>query len=124
MSGAGLGYNDRVQESTTTSGTGTITLGGAVAGFQAFSTAFPSPVGGSQDVYYTIVDGSNNWEVGIGTYTSGSDTLSRNTVLQSSNSNALVSFTGSGQTVFCDIPAKSLADRGLTIAMAMHIVPQ
>jgi hypothetical protein len=124
MSGAGLAYNDRVQESTTTSGTGTISLGGAVAGYQAFSTAFPSPVGGSQDVYYSITDSSNNWEVGIGTYTSSGDTLSRNIVLQSSNSNALVSFSGSGMSVWCDLPAKAIADRGLSLAMCMHMLPQ
>lgn len=124
MSGAGFAYNDRVQESTTTSGTGTITLGGASAGYQSFATAFPSPVGGSVDVYYAIVDGSNNWEVGIGTYTSSGDTLSRNTVLSSSNANALVSFSGSGMTVWCDLPARAIADRGLTAAFAMHMVPQ
>jgi len=123
-SGAGLAYGDRVQENTSTSGTGTLTLGGAVTGFQAFSSAFPSPVGGSVDVMYTCVDGSGNWEVGIGTYTSSGDTLSRTTVLASSNSGSLVSFTGSGQTVWCDTPARSYTDRGLTLGMAMHIVPQ
>ena len=62
---------DRVQETTTTSGTGTITLAGAVAGFQSFSV-----VGNGNTTYYTIVNG-NNWEVGIGTYTSAGTTLAR-----------------------------------------------
>lgn len=124
MSGAGLAYNDRVQESTVTAGTGTITLGGAVAGYQSFATAFPSPVGGSVDVYYGITDSSNNWEVGIGTYTLLGGTVSRNTVLSSSNSNTLVSFSGTGQVIWCDHAASAIADRGLTVAFSMHMVPQ
>src|SRR5580692_5825603 len=119
MSGAGRAYADRVQENTSTSGTGTISLGGAVAGYRAFSTAFASPVGGSVDVNYTIVDGSGNWETGVGTYTSSGDTLSRNQVFSSSNANALVNFTGSGMTVWVDIPSIALADVGVTTAFAM-----
>jgi hypothetical protein len=113
-------YADRVQENTTTSGTGTITLGGAVTGYQAFSSAFSTSV----DVYYGISDSSGDWETGIGTYSSGADTLSRNTVLSSSNSGALVSFSGAGQTIWVNQPASSITDRGLAIAFAMHIVPQ
>lgn len=120
MSGAGLDYNDRVMESTTTSGTGTLTLAGAVAGYQSFSSAFVD----KQDVYYAIVDGSNNWEVGVGTFTLSGTTLSRTTVLSSSNSNALVSFTGSGMTVWCDHPAAAIADMAMTAAFSMHMIPQ
>ncbi len=123
MSGAGFAYKDRVQENTSTSGTGTITLGGAVSGFQSFATAFPSPVGGSVDVYYTIADGSGNWETGIGTYSSAGGTVSRNTVLDSSNAGALVNFTGTSQTIWVDLPSKGIADRGLSLAMAMKAVP-
>ena len=119
MSGAGLAYNDRVMESTTTSGTGSLTLAGAVAGYQSFASAFADQT----DVYYVIVDGSNNWEVGIGTF-SVSGALTRTTVLSSSNSNTLVSFTGAGQTVWCDHPASAIADLGMTVAFSMHMVPQ
>lgn len=124
MSGAGLAYADRVQENTSTSGTGTLTLGGAATGYQSFATAFPSPVGGSCDVCYGITDAGGDWEVGIGTYTSSGDTLARNIVLSSSNSNALVSFSGTGQVVWVDAPAKFYCDRGMTIAFTMRMVPQ
>lgn len=71
---------DRVRETTTTTGTGTITLGGAVTGFQSFSV-----IGNGNTTYYTIAgQGTNEWEVGIGTYTSSGTTLSRDTVLASS----------------------------------------
>ena len=69
--------SDRVKETTTTTGTGAITLAGAVSGFEAFSSAFAS----GTEVYYTIAGGTQ-WEVGIGTFTT---TLSRDTVLASMN---------------------------------------
>lgn len=71
---------DRVKETTTTTGTGTITLDGASTGFQSFSV-----IGNGNTTYYTIAgQGTNEWEVGIGTYTSSGTTLSRDTVLASS----------------------------------------
>jgi hypothetical protein len=71
---------DRVRETTTTIGTGTVTLAGAVTGFQSFSV-----IGNGNTTYYTIAgQGTNEWEVGIGTYTSSGTTLSRDTVLASS----------------------------------------
>jgi len=90
---------DRVQEVSTTTGTGTLTLAGAVTQFQTFSSA----VGNGNTTYYTIYNaGGSLWEVGLGTV--GAGTLSRDTVLASSNSNALVSFTGT-LYVFGDYPA-------------------
>lgn len=93
---------DRVQETTTTLGTGTITLAGAVSGFQSFSV-----IGNGNTTYYTIVSQtSNEWEVGIGTYTSSGTTLSRDTVLESSNSGSLVSFSAGIKDVFVTYPAE------------------
>ena len=90
---------DRVQETSTTTGTGTLTLAGAVTQFQTFSSA----VGNGNTTYYTIYNaGGTQWEVGLGTV--GAGTLSRDTVLASSNSNSLVSFTGT-LYVFGDYPA-------------------
>ena len=95
---------DRVQETSTTSGTGTLTLAGAVSGYQAFSAAFTT----GSVVYYCIVDGVN-WEVGIGTYTTSGTTLSRTTVLASSNAGALITCSASVKNVFCTAPAAYLA---------------
>ena len=91
---------DRVQETSTTTGTGTLTLAGAVAGFQSFAA-----IGNGNTTYYTITNAAGSWEVGIGTYTSSGTTLSRTTVLASSNSGSLVSFTGT-LNVFCDYPSE------------------
>lgn len=90
---------DRVQETTTTTGTGTVTLAGAVTGFQSFAA-----IGNGNTTYYTITDGTN-WEVGIGTYTSSGTTLARTTVLASSNSGSLVNFPAGSKAVFGTYPA-------------------
>jgi hypothetical protein len=95
-----LVVKDRVQESTTTTGTGTITLGGAVSGFQSFSV-----IGNGNTTYYAIVGGTE-WEVGLGTYTSSGTTLSRDTVLESSNSGNLVNFSAGTKNVFVTYPAE------------------
>ena len=93
---------DRVKETTTTTGTGTITLLGASVGFQSFSA-----IGNANTTYYTIAGQTGSeWEVGIGTYTSSGTTLSRDTVLASSNSGSLVNFSAGTKDVFCDYPAK------------------
>jgi hypothetical protein len=91
---------DRVKETTTTTGTGTITLAGAVSGFQAFSV-----IGDGNVTYYTIAAGSE-FEVGIGTYTASGTTLSRDEVLESSNSGNLVNFSAGAKDVFVTYPAE------------------
>ena len=91
---------DRVKETTTTTGTGTVTLGGASTGFQAFSV-----IGDGNSTYYTIAGGSE-FEVGIGTYTASGTTLSRDVVLESSNSGNLVNFSAGTKDVFVTYPAE------------------
>ena len=92
---------DRVREITSTTGTGTITLTAAVVGFQSFSV-----IGDGNTTYYTIVDAATGaFEVGIGTYTASGTTLSRDTVLESSNANALVNFSSGTKDVFVTYPA-------------------
>ena len=93
---------DRVKESTTTSGTGNITLGGAQNGFVTFSSVLSN----GDTTYYTISDG-NNWEVGLGTYNSSGNTLTRTdaNVLQSTNSDNRISLSGSSADVFITLPA-------------------
>ena len=96
---------DRVFETTTTPGSGTLTLLGAVIGFQAFRDGFTN----GDTVFYTIIqnDGVDGWEAGIGTLTVGSpDTLSRDKVLASSNSNAAVNF-GTGAKNVLGVPASA-----------------
>jgi len=96
---------DRVQETTTTTGTGTVTLLGAVAGFQSFAA-----VGNANTTYYTIAGQTGaEWETGIGTYTSSGTTLSRTTVLGSSNSGSLVNFSAGTKNVFVTYPATKAA---------------
>lgn len=104
---------DRVQETTTTTGTGTVTLAGAVSGFQSFAA-----IGNGNSTYYTITGGSE-WEVGIGTYTSSGTTLSRTTVLSSSNAGSLVNFSAGSKNVFVTYPATVAVPEGRAIIMAM-----
>ena len=95
---------DRVQETSTTAGTGSITLDGAVTGFQSFAA-----VGDGNNTYYTIYEqGTNNWEVGIGTYTASGTTLSRDTIIASSNSGAIVTFGAGPKNVFVDMPSEMI----------------
>lgn len=97
-----LVLNDRVLETSTSTGTGAITLAGAPSGFQSFS----SGIGSSNTTYYCIVNTSGNeWEVGLGTLNSGATTLTRTTVYTSSNSNSAVSFSAGTKNVFCSYPA-------------------
>lgn len=92
---------DRVKETTTTAGTGTVTLLGAATGFQSFSA-----IGNGNTTYYTIAaQTGTEWEVGIGTYTSSGTTLSRDTVLSSSNGGSLVNFSAGTKDVFVTYPS-------------------
>ena len=95
--------NDRVKETSTTTGTGTLSLAGAVSGFQTFVAG----IGNSNVTYYAIVnDSGTEFEIGIGTVTDASpDTLSRTTILESSNSDSAVDFSAGTKTVFCTLPA-------------------
>ena len=92
---------DRVQETTTTSGTGSVTLLGAVSGFQSFAV-----VGNGNTTYYTITDGAA-WEVGIGTYSTSGPTLARTTVLSNSNGNTSpITLSGGLTQVFVTYPSE------------------
>jgi hypothetical protein len=92
---------DRVKETTTTTGTGTVTLLGAVTGFQSFAA-----IGNGNITYYTIAGQTGSeWEVGIGTYTSAGTLLARTTVLSSSNGGSLVNFSAGTKDVFCTYPS-------------------
>ena len=108
--------NDRVKETSTTSGTGTFTLDGATTGFETFSSA----IGNANTTYYTIhTQNAAQFEVGIGTV--GAGTLARDTVISSSNSDAAVDFTAGTKDVFCTMPASKVAyvdDTGSTINAA------
>lgn len=93
---------DRVKVTTTTTGTGTLTLGSAVTGFQDFGA-----VGDGNTTYYTIsVPGGADWEVGIGTYTATGTTLSRDTILASSNSGLAVNLSAGTKDVFVTYPSE------------------
>ena len=97
--------NDRVKESSSTTGTGTFTLGGAVTGFETFAAG----IGGSNTKYYCIFEnGTNNFEVGFGTLNAGATTLARTNVISSSNSDGLVNFAGATE-VFCTVPGAKIS---------------
>ena len=97
-----LVLNDRVKETTTTTGTGTFTLAGAVTGFETFGTG----IGNSNTTYYAVtLPGSSEFEVGLGTLSSDSSTLARTTIISSSNSDSAVNFSSGTKTIFCTIPA-------------------
>jgi len=99
-----LVINDRVKETSTTTGTGTIDLAGAETGYEGFVAG----VGNGNTTYYAIeLNSANEWEVGIGTVTDAApDTLSRDTIISSSNSDAAVNFSAGTKNVFCTLPAK------------------
>ena len=123
-----LVLNDRVKETSTTTSTGSFTLDGAVSGFETFSSA----IGNTNTTYYAIVlQGGSEFEVGVGTVSAGA--LSRDTVISSSNSDALVNFSAGTKDVFCTLPASKAvyldttgtpvgaASEGFAVAMAIAL---
>ena len=124
-----LVINDRVKETSTTTGTGDFTLAGAATGFETFNAG----IGASNTTYYTIFNqGTNEFEVGLGTL-SASTTLQRDTVLSSSNSDSKVDFSSGTKDVFCTMPASKTvyldstgtpvgaASAGFALAMAVAL---
>lgn len=106
-------FADRVKETSTTTGTGSVTLGGAATNFVGFNSAFGTNV----RFYYAIVHQSAaEWEVGEG-YLSGSTTLVRDDVHSSSNSGAAVNFSSGTKDVFCTIPGNQVQDKSVTAAL-------
>jgi len=103
-----LKLNDRVKETSTTTGTGTLDLSGAVTAFETFVAG----IGDGNTTYYAIVNrDEDEWEVGLGTVTDAStDTLARTTVISSSNSDSAVDFSAGTKDVFCTLPASKIAN--------------
>ncbi len=94
-------FFDRIKETTTTTGTGNITLAGAATNFQTFTSEFAT----NEIFSYAIIDDTNNaWEVGLG-HLSASTTLVRDQVYDSTNAGALVNFSAGTKNVICTIPA-------------------
>jgi hypothetical protein len=127
-----LVINDRVRETSTTSGTGTLNLAGAVTGFRTFVDG----IGNSNTTYYAIFEeGTNSFEVGLGTVTDATpDTLARDTVLSNSSGNtSKINFSGGTLSVFCTMPASKTvyldssgnpvgaASAGFALAMAVAL---
>ena len=125
-----LVINDRVKESSTTTGTGAMALGGAVTGFETFAAG----IGNSNTTYYAIYNqGTTQWEVGLGTLDGTSANLTRTTPISSSNSDAAVNFTSGTKDVFCTMPASKTvyldasgnpvgaASAGFALAMAVAL---
>ena len=125
-----LVINDRVKETSTTTGTGAMALGGAVTGFETFAAG----IGNSNTTYYAIFNqGTTQWEVGYGTLDGTSANLTRTTPISSSNSDSAVSFSAGTKDVFCTMPASKTvyldatgntvgaAGQGFAIAMAVAL---
>ena len=125
-----LVINDRVKETSTTTGTGAIALGGAVSGFETFA----SGIGNSNTTYYAIHNqGTSEWEVGYGTLDGTSANLTRTTPISSSNSDSAVDFGAGTKDVFCTMPASKTvyldnsgnpvgaASAGFALAMAVAL---
>lgn len=101
-------WSDRVKETTSTTGTGAFALGGAATGFRAFSTVMAN----ADTCYYAVnVPGGADWEVGLGTYTSSTNTLARTTILASSNNGSAVNFGAGAKDIFITEPAAWVSTR-------------
>ena len=98
-----LVINDRVKETSSTTGTGALTFAGATSGFETFSAG----IGNSNTTYYAVVntDTPTEWEVGLGTLAGDSSTITRTTVISSSNSDSAVNFGAGTKEIFCTLPA-------------------
>ena len=125
-----LVINDRVKVTSTTTGTGAFALGAAQTGFESFATG----IGNNNTTYYCIFNqGTNEFEVGLGTLDATSANLTRTTVLTSSNSDTIVNFLGGTKDVFCTLPASKAvyldstgapvgaASNGFAVAMAIAL---
>ena len=127
-----LVINDRVRETSTSQGTGTINLAGAVTGFRTFVDG----IGDGNTTYYAIFEeGTNLFEIGLGTVTDATpDTLARTTVLNNSSGNtSKITFSGGTLSVFCTMPASKTvyldssgtpvgaASAGFALAMAVAL---
>ena len=126
-----LVLNDRVKQTTTTTGTGTMTFASAVTGFETFAQG----IGNSNTTYYGIFNGGTaEFEVGLGTLNGNSTTLARTTIISSSNSDNAVDFSSGTKDIFCTLPASkavyldasgnavpSLATAGFAVAMAIAL---
>lgn len=106
---------DRVKETTSSTGTGNLTLDGAAAGFQSFNAAF----GLNKDFYYCCTNGTD-WEVGEA-YLTGSTTLVRKNVEASSNSNNPVNWSSGPKDIFCTLPAYEHQTKGKVVALATNL---
>ena len=99
-----LVINDRVKQNSTSTGTSDFTVSGTLTGFDTFALG----IGGSNTTYYAIVNvgaSPSEWEVGLGTLDAGGTVLTRTTVITSSNSDSVVTFTIGTKDVFCTLPA-------------------
>ena len=124
-----LVINDRVKVTSTSTGTGAIELGAAQTGFESFTA-----IGNNNTTYYTIFNqGTTEWEVVLGTLDATSANLTRTTIISSSNSDSVVTFTGGTKDVFCTLPASKAvyldadgvpvgaASNGFAVAMAIAL---
>jgi len=125
-----LVVNDRVKVTSTTAGTGAFTLGAAQVGFETFATG----IGNNNTTYYTIFNqGTNEFEVGLGTLNANSTVMTRTTIISSSNSDSVVDFAAGNKDVFCTLPASkavyldaggntvNAAGAGFAVAMAIAL---
>jgi hypothetical protein len=107
--------NDRVKETTTTTGTGDITFAGATTGFETFAAG----IGNSNTTYYCItLPGSAEFEVGLGTLSGDSSTMARTSIISSSNSDSAVNFSAGTKDVFCTLPASKAIIKDANGALA------
>ena len=111
-------YANKVKETTTTSGTGTLTLNGAVSDARSFGSVF----GDGTTLTFCVDDGAGNWEISTGVIGGSGTTLTRDIVEDSSNAGSLVSFSTGGKIVFLSQVANRVVDQGLAFIFSRDIV--